>query len=249
LAQAAHAPAPALDAALDELLQWGGAAYGGVAFEPVSAAGLTLDVLQIADMSAYLDSLVGLAGSEGRVELPLWSKVWPSALVLAHALSRLKDRSRPVLEIGAGVGVTGLFAAALGFDVLITDVNEDALCFARAAVLKNGLGDRARVARVDFSADRLGRRFSLVLGSEVLYLPDLHAPLINFLLAHLDEAPGSEILLSCNRCRGGTAPFFKLAASFLTRDEKTIGCTAPGEGGGPPERHLVTIHRLRRGRA
>jgi len=43
----------------------------------------------------------------------------------------LRPNNSECLEIGAGIGVAGLFAAAFGYEVTITDIDEYALLFAR----------------------------------------------------------------------------------------------------------------------
>lgn len=236
-------PAPSLDAPLDELLDWANAAYG-VAFEPATVGGVSLEFLQIADMEAHIDHLAAAAGPES-LKLPLWSKVWPAALVTSHYLKRLvPDPAATILEIGAGVGVCGLFAAAFGHKTLITDINPDALRFTQINILHNGLADRAAAVRADFSQDRLGRRFPLILGSEILYLDDLHRPLVKFLLAHVEPGPESEIILSCNYLRNAKR-FFKLADEEFRLATSTIGCkSAGGDQEDRPQRHLINIHRL-----
>lgn len=237
-------PAPALEAPLDELLDWANAAYG-VGFEPLRIDDVALEVLQIADMQAHIEHLAAAAAGDG-VELPLWSRVWPAALITSHFLRRLPPLpGRPMLEIGAGVGVCSLFAAAFGHEALITDVNPDALRFARINVLHNGLAGRAAVARANFAGDVLPRRFSRILGSEILYLEPLHAPLLTFLKAHLAAGPEAEAILSCNYLRDPKA-FLDLASREFAVQTATIGCK--GADCGPdraPQRHLINIHRLK----
>lgn len=237
------APAPPLEAPLDELLDWANAAYG-VAFEPLRMDDVRLEVLQIADVPAHVEHLA--AAAEGRgVELPLWSKVWPAALLTSHFLHRLPPRpGRPLLEIGAGVGVCGLFAAALGHEVLLTDVNPDALRFARINVLHNGLADRAAVARASFAGDVLPRRFARILGSEVLYLEPLHVPLLAFLKTHLAADPEAEAILSCNYIRDHQS-FLDLAGRDFAVQTATIGCKSADCEGDRTQRHLINIHRLK----
>jgi len=237
-------PAPALEAPYDELLDWANSAYG-VGFEPLSIDDVRLEVLQIADMEAHIEHLA--AAAEGRgVELPLWSKIWPSSLLTSHFLRRLPPLpGRPLLEIGAGVGVCGLFAAAFGHETLITDVNHDALRFARINVLHNGLGDRAAVARANFAGDLLPRRFTRIVGSEILYLEPLFAPLLAFLKTHLAAEPEAEVVLSCNYVRKQKT-FLDMAAQDFAISTATIGCKSRPSSEEPKgQHHLINIHRLR----
>jgi hypothetical protein len=237
-------PAPALEAPYDELLDWARSAYG-VAFEPLSIDDIHLEVLQIADMEAHIDHLVAAATDQG-VELPLWAKIWPASLLTSHFLRRLPPiPGLPLLEIGAGVGVCGLFAAAFGHEVLVTDVNLDALRFARINILHNGLGDRATAARAHFAGDVLPRKFTRILGSELLSLEALYAPLLAFLKAHLAAEPEAEAILSCNYLRDPGA-FLNLAARDFAIATSTIGCKSAASADDPkPQRYLINIHRLK----
>lgn len=216
-------------------------------FEPVSAGGVTLDILQIANMREILDKAIAQNALEDAVHtLPLWAKIWPASVLLAHVVSQLPRAGRNVLEIGAGCGLTGLMAAAFGFErVLISDINEDALLFARINILKNGLEKQAEIRRVDIRtdapSDTPGERFSLVLGSEILYLDYLYRPLVKFLSRHM--AASGEALLACDHRRGAKG-FFKRAEKEFTLAHKQIAFGEKNTESERPERHMLGIHRL-----
>jgi len=76
-------------------------------------------------------------------------------------------------------------AAAFGYEVTITDIDEYALLFARISAIKNGLN--VNIKRVDFTKDSLNHKYDIILASEVLYKEDTYIPLINFFKAHLKE--------------------------------------------------------------
>ncbi len=234
------------DAGLDELIALAGKKYA-LEFEEISAGGVTLSILQIADMRSRLDEMIRNGALEDALHtLPLWAKIWPASLILGHCLRHVPPAGHSLLEIGAGCGVTGLVAAALGFErVCITDINEDALLFARINALKNGLGDRVDVRRADVREDRLGERFSLILGAEILYLEDLYRPLVKFLLRHLrpkSAVPAPEALLATDHRRNAKR-FFKLAEKEFAVAHKQISARSTGDEDNP-ERHLLTLHRL-----
>ena len=232
-----------LGAPLDELLDLARSRYD-VCFEPVTIGAHTLDILQIADLAALLDRLIATAGT-APLELPYWAKIWPTSMLLGHFLHHLDpDPDRSLLEIGAGVGICGLFAAARGFTTVITDIAPDALLFSRINILQNGLQDRASVARADFAADRLDRRFDIILGSEVLYIESLHRGLLKFLESHLKLDPRAEVILAKDYHRRADR-FFALAdKEFLTAD-RVVGYKERDPGQDTPERKLCHIHRMR----
>lgn len=240
-------------AGLEELLEIASSRYA-VAFETVSAGGISLDILQIADMKARLDRAIAEnALADALNTLPLWAKVWPASIVLGHMLAGLPGNSHQILEIGAGCGLAGLVAAALGRGkVCISDINEDALLFARINILKNRLQDCAEVRRIDVVSDSPSERFSLILGAEILYLDHLYRPLVKFVARHLsrDNAhangiPGARALLASDH-RRKIAPFLKKAEKEFAVSIKQIGLREKSaeNNDAAGERHLIDIIRL-----
>jgi len=227
------------DASLDELLAIAQERFQ-VQFETVAVADEKLEVLQIANMHEYVEALADHA-ADGPLELPFWARVWPSSLLLAYFVNSLPANGAEMLEIGAGVGVTGLFAAKKGFNVTLSDLDENALLFARINILKNGLQDNARVAYVDFTRTELDRRFDYILGCEVLYREETYRPLIKFMLRHLAHAAHAEIIVALDYARRAKK-FFQLAEAEFLMQSKTIGCKG---GENDAERHLCTIHRMK----
>ncbi len=232
-----------LSAPLDELLDAAKARYD-VRFEPVTIGEHTLDILQIADLEALIDRLVQTSGA-GPIELPFWAKIWPTSILLSHFLRHLDPQGgRSLLEIGAGVGICGLFAARQGFHTVITDIHPDALLFTQINILQNGLADRARTARADFTTDRLSQRFDVILGSEVLYMEDTYRGLLKFLEAHLSLDPAAEVVLAKDYHRKA-ARFFNMADKEFAVAERVVGYKEKNPGQDAPERKLSQIYRMR----
>ena len=237
---------------LQDLLDLARAKYS-VDFEPVMVGGITLQVLQITDMKERLDRAIAEnALADALNTLPLWAKVWPSSVMLGHLLSNAPAMKHGTLEIGAGCGLAGLAAAAFGLGpVCISDINEDALLFARINILRNGLQDRAEVRRVDIAQDNLKQRFSLILGAEVLYLDHLYRPLVKFIKRHLapadaaqtDNAVPQALLASDHRRKA--APFLKKAEKEFAVSRKQVGIREKTDSDDSrAERHLIDIIRL-----
>lgn len=124
----------------------------------------------------------------------------------------------------------------------VEGLNEDALLFARANVLKNGLEDRVSVRRVDVASTRLDEKFDVIAASEVLYLEELHRPLIKFLLRHLARREDAVAML-CTDTRRKMGRFFKQAERDFRIEEQLVGIRTTGDDG-EEERRVFTIHRL-----
>lgn len=205
------------NASLEELLGRVGEVHA-VCFNTVRVGDKVLECIQIADMEDYLDRLVEtLEGQKGVEALPLWAKIWPACLPMAMYMQRQTPQNEDrVLEIGAGLGVAGMFAGLRGFPVVISDIHPDALVFARINVLHNALADTVQVRYVDFTADEHHGVFSHIIGSEVLYRESVYSALLHFLRSHLpsDAAArcdsSAEILLTTD-CGRRALKFFAAA--------------------------------------
>jgi predicted nicotinamide N-methyase len=118
-------------------------------------------------------------GAFGRDEfLPYWAELWPSGLALARHVATLDVRGLDVLELGCGLGLPSLAAAAGGARVLATDWARDALALLRRNATRNGLA--LEVALVDWREPGALEEggFGVVLAADVLYEERNCAPLI-----------------------------------------------------------------------
>lgn len=231
-----------LSGSLDELLALAREKYD-VDFEPVVIDDIKLDLLQFKDMNAYVDELAATAKKDQDLTLPFWAKLWPASMILSYFVKSLPTAPDvKVLEIGAGLGLVGLVAAARGFETTISDISEDALLFCQINILKNGLADKARVQKVDFTSAKLEQRYHYIIGCEVLYQEDAYRPLSKFLLRTLDHDPRSEAVLGMNYTRKAKK-FFSLADKEFHVQQKVIGCSTKDES--KKERHLCAINRFK----
>lgn len=97
--------------------------------------------------------------------LPYWAELWPAATALADALPATLAGVR-VVELGCGLGVPSLVAAARGADVTALDWAEDAVSLLEQNAARNGL---ALAAAVHDWREPLGTRFDLAVAADVLY--------------------------------------------------------------------------------
>jgi predicted nicotinamide N-methyase len=132
----------------------------GLQSERIEVSGVTLTVDRPSSPEALIDE-EAFAADEF---LPYWAELWPAALALAEALPEV-DGLR-VIELGCGLGVPSLVAAAKGAGVTATDWAEEAIELLRENARRNGLAVRAVVH--DWR-EPLDERFDLVLAADVLY--------------------------------------------------------------------------------
>jgi predicted nicotinamide N-methyase len=152
--------------------------------------------------------------------LPYWADVWPSSLVLAERLAAEHPASgATLLELGCGLGVVALAAAAAGFAVTVSDYYEDALDFARVNLARAGHRVRARLLDWRALPDDLPRH-DLVVASDVLYEKP-YASLVADVLARTVAPEGRALVADPGRL---AAPDFALAArrAGFTVDESDV---------------------------
>ncbi|MBD5627607.1 MAG: methyltransferase domain-containing protein [Desulfovibrio sp.] len=217
-------------------------------FEPLEVDDGTLDVLTVRDMPRHLDNLLRRGAIHDPMrDLPLWAKVWPGSFVLGRFLRTQEPEGKRLLEIGAGCAICSMVAARYGFAHIVASDNvADALAFARANVLKNHLEDRIEVRHLDVTTPGQDARFpggfDIIAASELLYLDDLHRPLLKFLERHL--APGGKALF-CTDLARAKPRFAKLAAKSFNVQEGKIGVKSRDEDGAE-QRRIYSVCILER---
>lgn len=174
--------------------------------EEVEAAGVALRLLRPPDAEALIDE-EAFARNEF---LPYWAELWPAGLALAAALPE-SLRGRRVVELGCGLALPSLVAAARGADVVATDWSQDAVELVRLNAERNGIRLRAELA--DWADWRLGGEWELVLAADILY-EHRNVPLLLELLPRL----GTEALIA-EPGRPPSQAFFRQARERWTVKE------------------------------
>jgi predicted nicotinamide N-methyase len=145
---------------------------------------------------AARDHAALMAAADRFVAFPFGLLLWESAQALAEALADDKESvaGRSVLELGAGVGLPGIIARALGASaVRQTDHISEALALCRANAEKNGI-DGIELALANWDAWTDAGSYDLIIGSDVVYERAAHAPLAAILDRNL--AAGGRVLLA-----------------------------------------------------
>jgi len=126
----------------------------------VEVGGVRLELLRPSAPEALIDE-EAFADDEF---LPYWAELWPAARALAEALPDVGGLC--VVELGCGLGLPSLVAAAKGAAVTATDWSPDAIELLRENAARNGLAVRAELR--DWR-EPWEDRFDLALAADVLY--------------------------------------------------------------------------------
>ena len=149
---------------------------------------------------------------------PMWSKLWEASAVLVQYMADLPvDHARSILELGAGLGVAGITAAALGHAVTLTEYDPNALLFLQANVAQNNC-DQAKVRRLDWFQPDLEGRFDLIIGAELVY-QDEAVDALGALFNRYLNPQGRVVLVERVRSTG-TLFFERMAQRFDIRTRK-----------------------------
>lgn len=201
-----------MNLSLDEIMKIIKSRYD-VEVESVTVGGKVLKVLQIKDMEEQilkkLEQSVGEEDISRRqeelsdelllqlMEMQWWTKIWEPSFVLALFMGKTPPvKGHRVLEIGAGMGIVGVYAALCGHDITISDISEDALLFARAHAIMNGCS-HVPVVAIDWRLPYTDRPFEMIIGSEVVYDRRTYDILVSFLDQAL--APNGTIIIAKNK--------------------------------------------------
>ncbi len=125
---------------------------------------------------------------------PLWAKIWEATAILAYRMSKIKpDPEIRFLEIGAGMGVAGIYASKIGHKVTITEYNKDALEFAKANAALNNI-ENPDIRELDWTSPTIEGKFDYIIGSEVVFKEEDIMSI--FLLFQKYLKPGGQIILA-----------------------------------------------------
>ncbi len=219
-----------MDLSFDEVMNHIQSKYD-IYVESVNIGSRELKILQIKNLEDYvLKNVERLLSKEETnfidneklleiMELQWWTKIWEPSFVLALFMEKIQPKEgQKVLEIGAGMGIVGIYSALCGHDVTISDISEDALLFSRANAILNNL-PHLPIVYLDWRVPYIDRPFEMIIGSEVVYDRRSYQIMIDFLDQAL--APGGTIILAKNKDLK-TPMFFELLVKKFKFKEKIV---------------------------
>lgn len=130
-----------------------------------------------------IDYLLGLVKTDE--DVPFWAVLWPAAEGMSEYFWENIDlRGQRMLELGAGLGLVGIVAAAKGADIVQTDFIPEAIELAKENAKINGINN-IDYALADWRKFHLTEKFDWVVGSDILYEPNLHPHLKSIFINNL----------------------------------------------------------------
>ncbi len=161
-----------------------------------------------------------LAHAESAALFPFGLMLWESAIALAQHLTDCPAlvSGKSVLELGAGLGLTGVVASQLGATVTQTDHDQQALAACARTAALNGITTISRQPG-DWHDWRDPARYDLILGADIAYDGDDHAALLTVLDRALTP---SGIILLADPGREKQPDFIARTLTAGWRIEKTL---------------------------
>jgi len=197
----------------------------------LEVAGTQIQLLAPADPDALLDDPIVEQRYQADNYLPYWPIIWPSSLMLAERI--LTEEGSPpmapagvamprAIELGCGLGATGIAAAKRGWHVTFTDYDPEAIEFAAHNALRNGIpAGQIATSHMDWRTP-VAEKFPWVIASDVLYERRLHALLLHAIDALL-TTKGVAWISDPQRSSAEDFPLAALEAGFKVVSMNLMG--------------------------
>lgn len=148
---------------------------------------------------SFSDFVINLHVPEDQTEetgehISFWFGLTSSALALSRYMVAVnKFQGQSVLELGCGLGLSGIVAAKLGATVAFSDYKREALNFAQINAQMNGVKN-ASFLELDWENPSPPMQFDCILGSEIVYDSFFHSSLMTILDSWI--VPHGKILIA-----------------------------------------------------
>jgi ETFB lysine methyltransferase len=151
---------------------------GGWTERHVQVADRAYRLILPASPDAFLDDPAVQARNRRDDYMPYWPYLWPASLKMAEQIARHPwTPQQTALEIGCGIGLVGIAALDRGLDVVFSDHQQEAVDLAVFNARQNG-HPNAEGLLLDWRSP-VDRKFSVILGCDVIYEAGSHAPILN----------------------------------------------------------------------
>ncbi len=177
------------------------------------------------DIDAILDLPITAERFARDEYLPYWAQPWPSSVLLAEEILRSEPGDgRSAVELGCGLGLVSLAAAARGWSVTAGDYDADALAFAERNAALNGLQLR-QTLRIDYREPAPPAAYDAVFAADLLYERRKAGPVAGWIAAAL-RPDGLALVADPNRSAADGFPE-AAAACGLHVSVRTVQTVTP----------------------
>ena len=173
-----------------------------VTLRRISVGGRNFELIGPADADGLADDPRVAERFEHDEYMPYWAEFWSSSLLLAEHISswkplRANEQPLRLLDLGCGLGLAGVVASLLGYEVTFADYDEDALAFAVENARRNG-ATPPQALRIDWRETYSDLKADRIVAGDVLYESRSLRPVAEFIKRHLAPA-GTATLADPNR--------------------------------------------------
>lgn len=160
---------------------------GGWTSRQIDVGWRRLEIALPAQPDDFLDDPAVIEANRRDDYMPYWSYLWPASVDMARWLPQAgATPGIRALELGSGIGLTGLAGAALGWDVTFSDYDDQALLLCRRNAERNGFNG-IHTQHLDWRTP-LELQFPVIFGCEVTYDAASHEPLLGVIRQMLTPA-------------------------------------------------------------
>lgn len=183
----------------------------------ISVGGHEFHLQRIRDCEPLLDSISEQEFNDDE-RVPYWAELWPSSIALAGYIleNRTSFSAKSVIEIGCGLGLTGMAAHLAGANVLFTDYDQTALDYTEKNFLRN-FKQPARVKILDWRANTINAKFDILIAADVLYEKRWLQPVLDTIRAIVQ--PDGQVYLA-EPGRSIASKFFSMVQDLGWKSEK-----------------------------
>ncbi len=205
---------------------------------PITIAQREWRITAVRDQDALLDL------AERFDQIPYGLLLWESAIALANMIAAHPEaiQGKQILELGCGVGLSGVVAQALGGIITQTDHEPRALRLSAHNAAANDVGGISQF-QADWRDWQHAAQYDLILGADIVYERAVH-PLLAAIFAR-SLAPGGEIWLA-DPGRPHTLDFLSALEDGGWRGRIDVVTTADASGRTGKAPVDVTLARLRK---
>jgi predicted nicotinamide N-methyase len=172
---------------------------GRIGETSIRVAGRTLQLVKPLEPDRLLDDPDVQAWNAAEDYMPYWAYLWPGAILLGEALAAdTFDTGTRAIEIGCGLGLSGLVAVSLGLNVRFTDQDLTPLRFVDASARANGFDPSTYSTALLEWRNLPDERYPLIIGADVTYEKRL-IPLVAQVIAGMLEPRGIALITDPNR--------------------------------------------------